>query len=592
MRRILTVFFVVVLTLALLIFLISRGGEVTSLYKQGQSIVTLILTVVQLIGIAVAFGLLIFILIQYIQYSRPNRFVFEGFSNTSSLTTDDQMPLDLNIFAREELIYQFGVLNSEWGALSGDTSSDADALFTDGEFFGQIQQKLEYNKYIPAEFTEGSQVLGELKAVIESVKDSEGINLMALAEEIAPKEATPIMKFVEAIVPPHIIRATGHLQWQADKEKKERAGITFEFVDLGNRRNLMVRTIWWKPEESEQNATRFNPQQATWGKLEDMVQPNQVSTDQKQPTASEDDEKSQATSQYIDLLDPTMHWLALMFWKQKMLANTPPLNYFRKGHERRRQAQILYLFGAMFYACIDQFQKHRDFFCQLAIEHFRKASIVDPKWCSPLLYLADLYSFKMQQDGEKRQKLFNKAIELYDQASKRAESMTRDPYILHQITIAKALAELVSQVEEYVHAAFKEIKASKKKLDPASFDPGRADCSTYLYNLALWHAYAARWYPAYIREYQLEARQLSRRYVAYCLARSKNQTHFEDLWNAISNHELFQYACGVDGLNSLKVAIEAKRKEEARLADLRDGDFERAINDILGEVFKEVNKIG
>ena len=585
MRRILAVLLVVVLALVALIFLITQGGEVAGIIQRGQGIISLILALLQLVGIALALGLVVYVLFQYAQYIRPNRFIFEGFSNASKLTDAEKLPLDLNILARENLIHQFKVLDNEWGNLSGDTSSDADALLTDGEFFGQTSQKLDYNKYIPAEFTKDSHVLEDLKEVITSVKDSEGINLMALAEEIAPKEVTPIMKFVEAVVPPHIIRATGYLQWQT--VKPDRAGITFEFVDQGSQRNLMIRTIWWKSKEEEKHEKKSDIQSSARISLDDMISANQESSNQKKATTSDDEELSLATHCYIDLLDPGMYWLALMFWKQRMLSNTPLLNYIRISHEKRRQAQLLYLFGAMFYACTEQFIEYRDFFCQLAIEHFRQASIVDKKWCLPYLYLADLYSFKMETAEQTDSKLLEKAIDLYDKAYQCAKSTKRDIYTLQRITIAKALAELVSNVDARIRAAIKEVENSKKVVDPASFDPSRADCTTYLYNLALWHVYVARRYPAYVLEYGLEATQNARRYVAYCLARSQD-LRFEDLWNMISNDELFLHTCGEEGLNILKAALEAKRKEGVRLAELRDEDFKQAINDVLREVTKRV----
>ena len=96
-------------------------------------------------------------------------------------------------------------------------------------------------KYLSIELTKDNRLLDDLKEIIQTLKDSEDINLMSLAGEIAPQEVTPIMKFIEAIFPPHTIKATGHLQWST--EKSGRPGVTFEFVDLGSRRNLMVRVL-------------------------------------------------------------------------------------------------------------------------------------------------------------------------------------------------------------------------------------------------------------------------------------------------------------------------------------------------------------
>lgn len=571
MKRILAALLVVALALIALIFLITRGGEVASIVQHGQGIISLILSILQVVGIALALGLAVFVLAQYTQYIRPNRFVFEGFTNASKLTDAETMPLDLNMLAREKLIHQFKVLDSEWGNLTGDTSSDVDALLTDGLYFGKISKKLEYNKYIPAELAKNSHVLEDLKEVIKSVKDSEGINLMALAEEIAPKEVTPIMKFVEAVVPPHIIRAAGHLQWWADEPG--RAGITFEFVDLGSQRNLMVRTIWWQ-SKLKTNGTTSDAQPPAGIRLDDVAVAGHVASDQEQATVPGDNDILQATDRYIALLNPAMHWLALMFWKQKMASNTPILNYIRKGREKRRQAQLLYLFGALYYACADRFKKYSGFFFILAIEHFRQATIVDPKWCLPYLYLADLYSFKMEKEKEEgtRKKLREEAINLYKKALDCA-----DTYTYHRIMVSKALTELFSDDYDQMGIAKKEIEQSKKELDPADFDPRRADCAAYLYNLAYWYVIAEIKYPVPVPF----AKQCARRYVAYCLARS------EDLWDIVSKSEVFLEICSKEGLYALKDALDKKR-EESPLTTLKGDDFKEVINDVLREVAKKV----
>ena len=57
-----------------------------------------------------------------------------------------------------------------------------------------------------------SEIIGDLKDVIMSLKDLKDINLMHLVGEITPQEISPIVKFIEAVIPPHTIRATGHLQ--------------------------------------------------------------------------------------------------------------------------------------------------------------------------------------------------------------------------------------------------------------------------------------------------------------------------------------------------------------------------------------------
>lgn len=576
LKRILWPLFVIILILAVIILLIMHGGGILHVLQSGQNIVSPILSLLQLAGILFIVALVIIILVQYAQYIRPNRFIFEGFSNTSKLVDFEGMPLDLNILAREQLIAQFKNLNNEWRELSGAESSEADARFTDELFFGKTIERLDMKNYIPIGLAENKQAFEELQDIINDIKDSEGINLMALAEEIAPKEVTPIMKFLEAVFPPHIIRATGYLQWWSDN-KKRAGGITFEFVDLGGQRNLMVRTIWWQPEEAgvtdpgTQSSAEFRVD--TFGEKE-------LITNQHQTTIFEDDKKSQVTERYIDLLNPAMHWLALMFWKQKMISHIPIQNYIFKSQERRRQAQILYLFGALYYACAHQYQANHDFFCQLAIEQFRQALAIDPKWYSPYFYLADLYSFKMQDrrnDATRKKQLFEQAIGLYQKALKCAEGTKGDEYSWHRIIVVKALAELISEYQDYIPTAVKEIENSINKMDPAKFDPERPDCATYLYTLAYWYAYAARQYPILIPSFDT-SRQYARRYVAYCLARSHN------LWDMVSNNEDFQKGCDEDWLPGLKTVLEDRLKNDPQLAKLRGDRFRRAIDDILSKV--------
>ena len=63
-----------------------------------------------------------------------------------------------------------------------------------------------------------------------------------------------------------------------------------------------------------------------------------------------------------------------------------------------------------------------------------------------------------------------------------------------RIIIAMALAELASGVkkedEGLINKAIQGVEKLKKQLDPADFDPDRADCAAFLYNLATWYTLA------------------------------------------------------------------------------------------------------
>ncbi|HVB59940.1 MAG TPA: hypothetical protein VNE61_01990 [Ktedonobacteraceae bacterium] len=503
-RRVLAPLLVIIFVLAALVLialLIMHGGGVVRALQSGQDIVSLILTLLQLLGIFLIFVLLLYILVQYIQYTRSHRFIFDGFSNASKLIDAANMPIELTMLAREKLIYQVKVLYSQWKTFSRDGKPDADALLTDELYSGQPHFAQDLARYISSEMSGDNEAAEYLRRVIKTLMDSEGINLMDLAGEIAPKEVTPIMKFIEAVVPPRAVRATGHLQWWSEKAKG--AGITFEFVDLGSRRNIMVRTIWYTLKEEQE--------------------------DQKQTPLSGEDEKSLAAEHYIELLEPTMRWLALMFWEQRMKAhNTSFVKYFFDARGKKRQAaRLLYLFGSLYNASANQFSVYKDFFCQLAVEHFRQATIADENWYSPYLYLGNLYSFKMREEtkDELRNKLLDEAIKLFEAAMKKAKRANEGSATEKRITLAQALTELVSDISTGNEKHIKEVVIQKVKrikedsIDSASFDFKRADCAAFLYNLASWYGLA---HLNRVSIPDVNTRDEARRYLAYSLALSEN----------------------------------------------------------------------
>src|SRR5579863_2082451 len=330
---------------------------------------------------------------------------------------------------------------------------------------------------------------------------------------------------------------------------------------------------------------------------------------------------------YLELLNPAMYWLAMMFLEQNLISYVPFPDRIFKVREKRRQARRFFLLGALYYVHADQFRSYKDFFNQLAEEHFRQASTTDSSWYLPHLYLANSCSYHMQTtEGETRVKLLKKALSLYkaalDLAIKKNSNDTQN-----KIRIARALAKLIAKDSQGLND-WKLIKEAEDEVqdlisqDPANFDPDRTDCGNYLFSLSYWYVLAEQLHPTYIDN----AEQKARRYVAYCLARSEN------LWDAIKNDNDFKSICGgEESLNTLKQVLDEKllkqgelgqgteagswtrniqfimarvidtlgkpfkkldaialQEEGTQLAKLRGNDFKKAINVVLREVAKKV----
>jgi hypothetical protein len=571
LRRILTLLFAIILALLLvgiIALLIIRGGEAARVIQNGPTIVSVTLNALQLLGIIVLLFLFIFILFQYVQYARSRRFVFDGFSNVSKLTVDEKMPLEFTMLAREVLGNEFNILYNQWKRYSSKTNPNTNALLLDELFFEGASPEQNLAKYVSPEMTGDNGTIEDLKKASEFLKDAEGINLIDLAGEIAPKEVTPIMKFIEAIIPPRIIRVTGHLQWSS--VKTGRAGITFEFVDLNSRRNLMVRTIWWRAAPLDNNSSVSEEQE------------HQGLTAQLG-----DDEMSHAAKRYIGLLGPAMRWLALMFWEQRMQAHTPFVNYFLKHRESRRQAQLFYLLGSLYYASATQFSAYKDFFCQLAVEHFRQATTEDKSWYSPYLYLGNLYRFKMQEqmnngsDAKNTlpKKLLDEALNLFSMALERAKSANEGTVTEQRIILVQALAEqaINPRAMEFIVEIYRnKIEGVKAVIEANGFDFEQADRAGLLYNLALWYGVTRTNWVRLPDE--VNARTESRRYLAYSLALS------EYLREGVELEETFQKVIEED-LAFLKEELPKHKnltdKNERERAKMTWVAFREAIDKIL-----------
>ena len=558
MKRFLTIVLLIILFIVAVTvpFLILGGQRFAIFSDQEKAVTTVILATLELVGIVISIVIVVIILYQYFRYRRPYRLVFDAFSNESALFDADKKPLNLSILAQEELERRFKIIYNELSGFSDKKkkSQDLEALVADELYIEEEDSENDLGMYVSADQINKSGMIEDLKDVIRYLKDSKGMNLISLIGEIAPKEAVPVMKFIEAFIPPHVIKATGYLQWRS--EKAEKVGMTFKYEDLSNQRNLMVRTIWWQSRDKTETSASIQTTVAS--------------------TAANDTLTNKESEHYIELLSPAMQWMALMFWEQKLISHVPFTYRILKTPEKRRQARILYLLGALYYAYADQHQPYKDFFCQLAVEHFRQAIVKDLNWYLPYKYLADLYSFKMQYTEEdKGKKLLDKALSLYDAACYLAIKRSNDTQ--NRIRIARALAKLVAKDWKLIKEAEDEVQDLISQ-DPANFDPDRADCGKYLYSLAYWYVLAEKFHPTYIDN----AEQKARLYVAYCLARSAN------LWDAIKNNDYFKFICGEEGLKALKQILDEKQGEETQLCKLKSDDFKKAIDEVLREVAMKV----
>src|SRR5260370_13431449 len=98
-----------------------------------------------------------------------------------------------------------------------------------------------------------------------------------------------------------------------------------------------------------------------------------------------------------------------------------------------------------------------------------------------------------------------------------------------------------------------EVEELQKKIDPADFDPDRADCAALLYNLAIWYEIA---YDNSVAISNVIPRDEARRYLAYSLFRSPSQ------WDTVENDENFKSMRNEGDLEKLKEELDKKLSEE------------------------------
>ena len=132
MKRVLAVGLpVIVFVIALiLLFILSTQGLI-SISKREFAITSLILTSLELVGLAFAIYIAIFILVQYFRYRLRQRLVFEAFSNEPKLVNTGNKPLNLSMLAREELTRQFKMIYNKLKEYFGDVSQELESWAVD-----------------------------------------------------------------------------------------------------------------------------------------------------------------------------------------------------------------------------------------------------------------------------------------------------------------------------------------------------------------------------------------------------------------------------------------------------------------------------
>ncbi len=548
MRRVVPFLISFIFVALFVTILVVWGETATSLIQHGKDILNLLLTLLEIIGIFLAIALAGFILYQYIQYIRPHRFILEDFNNESALATKDtseNKPINFSKLAREEMIYQFKILYVQMQnyhkAYQQQKNNERDQVSSplNGAFFGGRQIQSIIPLLPPFTDRAASTLTQSLEKLMRSLGDPNMLDFMKSIGAIVPKEVAPIISVIEAVLPPHISKATGYFQWQSP----DKIGITFETIDVRDEASFMIRTIW----ENNSNPT------------------------------------PQTSDRYRQLLEPAMRWLVLIFWEQRIRTHMAHFQHPAIDHIIRRlfhhyakerldheKAVLHYLLGALYFASHIEFQGRTQFFLQSAIDYFSQAANEDTNWYAPCLYLANIYSDFISANNEPlRQQALIEALQMYEQAINRASTEPKET--LYRIKLQRATAKLTSKDNIYVEQSVKEVQELETALDPANFDPKRPDCAAYLFSLARWYLLLAK-HQTSGQTIVPDAETKALRYLIYSVARSTS------IWDIAK--EAFKEDFPPDRLSIIKEEL----AKQPALAQKIGKDFTEAIENILGKI--------
>lgn len=537
MKRIFLFIAVIAIVTAILLIIIKWWKAISPIIGGWNSA---ILTLLELVGLVIALALASFVLYQFIRRFFLNQWIFAGFSNESNfsgLLATELKTMSFHMLAMEELVRQSQIVSKQWNQYN-------EGLLGNAMIIGDNHWKAQ----LPKGFINDEDVIAPLRPdIFDWVKS---------AEDKVPQGFAFIMSlisFVGATIPAPIVKITGHIQFLSNNK----AGITLEVVDAKKPHNNAIYTFWQDDEAASS-----------------LAQSSAALEDKRRPIDG-----------YIELLSPTMRWLAQVRWKQKVESRITLRNFF-SGNRKREKAKLFYRLGTLFYTSTVEFTKHKSIFFQLAINHLNQALDADQNWYYPSLYLANVYSFEMQdKEDESHEKLLKEVLYLYEEALDRAKRAGEDISTKQRIILSKALAELVSGLntynERHINQAIQGMEYIKKESDPADFDAERADCATFLYNLATWYELA---YDNYVPIPNVKPREEARRYLAYCLARS------QDLWNEVEKDINFQSMRNEGDLEMLKEELHKKLKNNPELAKLTGQMFKYEIDGILEEVDRRLRR--
>ena len=245
---------------------------------------------------------------------------------------------------------------------------------------------------------------------------------------------------------------------------------------------------------------------------------------------------------------------------QRRREGSPPVpNDQREEAIRGDSAQIYNFIGAYY---IYNAWVHESMY-ELALSNFTRAVDYAQDWYLPYENMGDVYSYTSRQ----RQALLN-----YDRAlalTERITDQSERTEAVCRIRIAKGLAQLQSNERLLIEEAHNAIEGIK------------ADCidvprptARLLYDFACWHAIAVRLDPG-----SHDARSTARLYLAASLARDRER----ELW-AWAELDPDIHDNIREGLDELKLRLEALLSEVPELPGLPNSEFWPLINLALAEV--------
>ena len=511
------------------------GSGETDMIDVANSLASLIFVIIELCLIAIA----LVALHHYFRYYRSSVFIFKGFSNAAKLGDIDQIPVDLNNLAREELAYQFRLVYEklkkhyvesndrenacDFAHQSSDDQEKCDTRLSD--LYAE-EVRPEDKDVWPLPNTEFQRsilntrkadlLVNYLKKTMELTKTGDLSDLVSAIERTAPERIAPVVSLMDMIFPARAITVTCHLQWRGNCSSG--IGITFEVTDSKKKGGVsFTQTLW----------------------LDRTILTK---------------EGKKLTEYYIELLKPAMRWLVLLYWEREIWLDVSnddkkgfsmllhqlvaTLGIFNNDKEGLRRA-FLYLLGELCYVSADHFSVCSNFFAQQAICRLCKVTSGYPNYSLPYFMRGAIYDYEVgraQEGSECSCSLCRQAIYYYNKALddlqwSGSENHSQD--FKNLITILRALAIIDLKDEKLLNDTIEQIdNMIEEKGNPITFysDDGREGCSHYLSNLASWYYYLAeeKYKSSSEVENKKKARTKARHYLIYSFVRNPPSWYSEE----------------------------------------------------------------